>query len=370
MVYLRRILYSFSAKIHGGLDKLAEAILKAAGFRVELSTSKTVENKFKLVAKFGLPAFGGAGSEVECKGSLTKTDVSLEIDPSDPNDLVGALEKVGFESFIVLEDFHYLPKETQKKYSFFLKTVHERSNICFIIVAVWREENRLILFNGDLSGRVVSVDADAWSEKELEAVISKGEDLLNIDFGADFRRDLIKASLGSVYIVQEACRRACNDANVVRTESFKANLKLKRSANEYVAEVVGESAPRYRNFLTRFADGFQDTNLEMYKWLLYPIVTAPVEQLEQGLRYRYIKEQLMAVHPRGSDLNPGNVTQALISVPALQSKKNIKPFVLDYDQSDLKLSVVDKGFLIWLSTADVSEILDFLDLSPFPKKRP
>lgn len=348
-----------------GLDKLAEAILKEAGFRVELSTSKTVDNKFKLLAKFGFSGIVSAGSDVALEHAKIEAvvDRPLEIDPLDPNDLVNALTQVGFDKFIVLEDFHYLPKETQENYSFFLKTIHERSKICFIIVAVWREENRLILFNGDLSGRVVSVDADKWGDHELTEVITRGERLLNIDFGEAFRAELVKASLGSVYIVQEACRRACHDAKVVHTEAVKATLALSKSATEYVADVVGESGPRYTTFLTSFAGGFQDTNLEMYKWLLYPIVTSTIDQLEVGLKYRYIKETLMRVHPRGSDLNPGNVTQALISVPALKSRKNIKPFVLDYDQSDLKLSVVDKGFLIWLSTAEIAEILDMLDIN-------
>ena len=348
-----------------GLEKLAEAILKEAGFRVEVSTTRTVENRFKLLASFKAAILGGEGQvagEAEKKLVNTMSDKPLEIDPSDPNDLVAALESVNFDKFIVLEDFHYLPKETQENYAFFLKTVHERSKITFIIVAVWREENRLILINGDLGGRVVSVDADAWTAEQLWSVIEKGEILLNIEFADEFKTALIDASLGSVYIVQESCRRACHDANVVATEENKARLNIQRSAGDYVADVVGESGARYQAFLTSFAGGFQDTDLEMYRWILYPILTSTVEDLEKGLRYRFIRETLACVHPRGASLNPGNVTQALTSVPALQSKKNIKPFVLDYDQSELKLSVVDRGFLIWLSTIDRSDLLDQLDI--------
>jgi hypothetical protein len=56
------------------------------------------------------------------------------------------------------------------------------------------------------------------------------------------------------------------------------------------------------------------------------------------------------------------MTQALNSVPALQGKKNIKPFVLDYDRSNLRLSVVDKGFLIWLAVQDRVQLLTVLGL--------
>lgn len=243
-----------------------------------------------------------------------------------------------------------------------MKTIHERSDICFIIVAVWREENRLILFNGDLAGRVVSVDADEWSAEELFEVISTGEKLLNVSFPDGFKEKLIAHSLGSVYIVQEACRRICDDNSVTQTQSPNKELQLYRAIDQYISDVVRGSGPRYMAFLRSFAGGFQDTSLEMYKWILYPVLTSSIEDLEKGIRYRYIRETLENVHPKGKDLNPGNVTQALQSVPALQAKKNIKPFVLDYDQTELKLSVVDRGFLIWLSTQVISDLLAILEL--------
>jgi len=75
-----------------------------------------------------------------------------------------------------------------------------------------------------------------------------------------------------------------------------------------------------------------------------------------------MRKTIEAKHPQGAALNPGNLTQALISVPALQARKNIKPFILDYDRSNLRLSVVDKGFLIWLAVQNRSELLGMLNL--------
>jgi hypothetical protein len=56
---------------------------------------------------------------------------------------------------------------------------------------VCREENRLIVYNGDLAGRVISVDADAWSPVDLQYVIEAGETLLNVQFPAAFKGFLI-----------------------------------------------------------------------------------------------------------------------------------------------------------------------------------
>jgi hypothetical protein len=245
-----------------------------------------------------------------------------------------------------------------------LKAFHENSKITFIVVAVWREENRLILFNGDLTGRVIAIDADAWNPAELSEVIAAGESLLNISFQAEFREQLVGGSFQSVYLVQEGCHRSCTDAGVYQTLETYRELVPRRSAKDYITEIVNEQGGRYKSFLTNFSMGFQDTELEMFKWILYPLLCAEVVDLKSGLGYREIREKIQSKHPRGDKLNAGNITQALQSVGGLQSKKNIKPFVVDYDSTNMLLSVVDTGFLIWI---DSQARVDVLDLVGLPK---
>jgi hypothetical protein len=359
------------------IGKLSESILKQAGCEVEISNSRTSDGKSKLQVKaksgFNLFGLGKAeaelGSEGEQGQSKTKSTEPFELDPSDPNDLVRALKGIDFKKFVVLEDFHYLPQETQEQFAFALKTIHETSKITFIIVAVWREENRLIVHNGDLAGRIISVDADAWSNDDLLKVVAEGEKKLNVKFPDHFKYSLIAHSLNSVYIVQDCCYKACKqyDVNESREKQFLFPVDL--DADRLVSAVIHEQGARYTSFLTNFAAGFQDTQLNMYKWLLFPVVIADVKELEKGLSYRTVKNSIQSKHPEGVTLNPGNITQALISVPALQAKKNIKPFILDYDRSNLRLSVVDKGFLIWLAVQDRTTLLESLDL-PTPDKTP
>ena len=89
---------------------------------------------------------------------------------------------------------------------------------------------------------------------------------------------------------------------------------------------------------------------------------ADIAGLEEGLGYREMRKLLQAKHPQGAELNPGNLTQALQFTASLQVKKEIKPIVLDYDQTNLLLRVVDRGFLIWLQNQDRKELLDLADL--------
>jgi|ERR1019366_115990 hypothetical protein len=131
---------------------------------------------------------------------------------------------------------------------------------------------------------------------------------------------------------------------------------------QLILNVIDDQGARYNAFLTNFSSGFQDTDLEMFKWILYPILSCDPAELEDGLSYKEIRTSIQGRHPQGTGLNPGNLTQALTSIPALQSKKNIKPFILDYDRNNLRLSVVDKGFLIWLAVKDRKELLSMLEL--------
>jgi len=137
------------------LEDVHGNILKRAGFQITQSEKKTLSGKNKVNASVGLKVFGigsSAGAEVEDGEQTETTTTSLEIDLSDVNDVIAALRQIDFKKHIVLEDFHYLAVEAQKDFAVALKAFHEASPFCFIIIGVWLEENRLIVYNGDLAG--------------------------------------------------------------------------------------------------------------------------------------------------------------------------------------------------------------------------
>lgn len=346
------------------LSALHAAILKEAGFVVAQSETRTEtgKNKVSLTLKAGvnLPVIGHVGGEVE-KGGGRETSTAtefkpLELDLEDVNDVIRALNSIAFNQFITLEDFHYLPDETQRAFATTLKAYHELSDFCFIIVGVWLEHDRLAVYNGDLSGRLASINVDAWSAADLLEVIAKGENLLNIEFPGQFKDELIQNCLESVYIVQEACNRACIDAEIYETQESTTRIDVPSGAAALVRMIVDEQAARYRASLARFADGFKDTQLEMHKWILYPVLDATVGELEQGLRYRDIREKIVARHPIGGNLNLGNLTIALQKAADLQVKRGIKPIMLDYDQTSNRLGIVDRSFLVWLASQNRAEL--------------
>ena len=103
------------------LSDLNANILKRAGYELTESTNVTYEGKAKVSASVKIldATLGG-----EAGGGATKnvTHRQLELDLSDVNDIIGALNEANFHQYIVLEDFHYLKSEVQKDFAIELKT--------------------------------------------------------------------------------------------------------------------------------------------------------------------------------------------------------------------------------------------------------
>ncbi|MFA9334412.1 MULTISPECIES: hypothetical protein [Bacillus amyloliquefaciens group] len=348
------------------LEDIHINILKRAGFEITQSTKKTSSGKFKIVASIKsifIPALtSSVGSEIEQSKQTEITLSPLELDPEDVNDIISALKSLNFKKYILLEDFHYLNTDAQRDFSIALKAFHENSNFTFIVIGVWLDENRLSIYNGDLTGRVISINADKWTERELEEAITNGEKLLNITFDAPFKEYLLKNCFDSIYIVQEACYSACLEHNINETQENNITIGTDINMDILIKKIVNQQSGRYNSFLTKFSDGFQVTTLEMHKWILYPVITSEPGDLGKGIRYYEIRKSIQSKHPSGPELNPGNLTQALQSVASLQVTKKLQPIIIDYDETNLRLNVVDKSFIMWLQFQELNEILELANL--------
>jgi len=350
------------------VSDINSAILKAAGFELVLSENKSQTGKYKILAKIkaGLLGYSAEGGAEAAHERTTTTETApLELDQEDVNDVINALNSIGFSRFVVLEDFHYLSVETQKDFSVSLKAFHENSKFTFLIVGVWLEENRLSVYNGDLTGRIFPINADRWDDGDLKQVITDGAALMGITFNQDFIDSLIAGCKSSVSLVQEVCHHLCIKSGIHQTREDNPHLGKAHEATELLKWAVDQHTGRYNSFLNGFSEGFQSTALEMYKWLLYPVLTSDVSTLTVGLKQKEIRDILKTVHPEKDALNPGNVTQALLSSASLQVKKGVKPIILDYDETNLRLRVVDRAFPLWLDHQNRNELLESIGL-PIP----
>lgn len=354
------------------------SVLKEAGATIEVSEKATTKGERKLRVEFaasgGLPLVskleGKGGADVTQSNERTTERKHLEIDPSDPNDVIRVLADMGFKKFIVLEDFHYLSEDAQRQVAMDLKAFHEKSNLCFIVVGVWLESNRLVLYNGDLGGRLIPIEADQWKQSDLEAILTSGEQLLNIHFRDDVRRLLLSSAQGNVGILQEACYRLCEQQDITRTCEQTTEVGSTEKITEIVRELAREQSGRYLNFLTQFIEGFVKSELEMYRWIAYIIITSSASDLRRGLKAFDLFTRMQLVHPYRERLLFNNVLQALKNIGKLQHQKKVQPVVLDFDSSENLLRIVDTGFTLFLDSQDKEHLLEAIGLAVLPPRAP
>lgn len=360
------------------ISQLYTSILKEAGATLDVSEKTTIRGEKKLNVEFragaSIPlvtsAQGSGG------GSYAKLDESsserrhFEIDPADPNDLIRVLTGMGFSKFIVLEDFHYLSEEVQRQVAVDLKAFHEKSRLSFIVVGVWLESNRLVMYNGDLAGRLIPIDADRWEADDFESIISNGEALLNVRFSDAVRAAMLDAAQGNVGILQETCYRLCEAQGVAGTQPTTVEVGDPETVEEIVQELSREQGGRYQNFLTQFVEGIAKSDLEMYRWLMYVVIDSDASDLRRGLKSYEIYTRMQQVHPYRERLRYNNTLQALRNVGKLQHIRRVQPVILDFDSTENMLRIVDSGFTLFLTSQDRRVLKDLIGLSVLPPRAP
>lgn len=237
--------------------QIYESVFKQVNVSLKVTDKSTVSGtkKFEITAsgKGGVPFFAEASGQGKAgygtKDESVTEQFYLELDPADPNDVVQALKALGFKKYIVLEDFHYLSEEVQREVSFDLKIFHEKSDIVFIVVGVWLESNKLVLYNGDLAGRLVPVDADRWEEHDLKQVILEGQPLLNVEFSSEVKDEILRLCQGNIGVLQETCYRLCERADVFERQDELKQIDDPSEVKDIVKSIGAEQAGRYQKFL-------------------------------------------------------------------------------------------------------------------------
>ncbi|WPE25772.1 hypothetical protein PshuTeo1_14810 [Pseudomonas hunanensis] len=340
------------------LVDIHDAILKLAGYELTLSSEHAVNGSRKVSLSSGV----GAKSEGEDVSDLVRKR-SLEITIENTTDVIEALRVLEFNKFFVIEEFHYLEEDVQIAFAQGLKAFHEQSKVCFIIVGVWLESDRLISLNNDLSGRVVSVDADKWLDQDIDELFKRSESLLNISFAPGFKKAVRQHGRGNVFLVQQLCMEACERQGVYFAQDSEALIAADLDVHELIKSVLDEQTGRYQKFLMEFSAGFSSTEFDLYKWMLCPLIVLEDHLLENGVTAQALRRFLERKHPQGKDIKIARLLAALNKVLELQRQKKISPIIIEFDQARNRLKIVDKGFLAWRAFQDQEELLQLADLS-------
>ncbi|EBG3513024.1 hypothetical protein FI633_15165, partial [Salmonella enterica subsp. enterica] len=303
-----------------GIADLQLAILKKVGFTIEDSKNVKIDGSLKI--KFKIPGL----AEVETGGGIShdKKTHDYAINANDVNDIIDVINKVNFKKYIILEEFHYLPIQTQKDFSITLKAYHELSRVCFIIIGVWLENDRITSANGDLTGRVKSINADLWKDENINELFVNSERLLNIIFDEKFKKNLIRKANGNVFLVQKICLKACELDQVHFKQKVTKTVGTNIALDSEIKEELDMQNARFRHLLMDFSKGFGKTELNLYKWILYALLKLDKSTLESGVYEKVLRETIKEAHPNKFSVTTRKLAKALSKSVELQTRHGIK----------------------------------------------
>lgn len=349
-----------------GIIDIYKSILRNHGIEVETEKEKShsSETSVGVSAKVTahIPLIGGievgTSPDVSAQTTETQKTTTIEFNLELPQDISELLRKVGAKKFIILENFHYLTYDLQKRLAFDLRNFQELG-IRFIILGVWREKNRLTQYNGDLLDRIEDVPVEPWEKSDFQKVVLKGANALNIEFSKSIIDKIIENSFDSIGVVQELLKLTCKHAGITETQKSKVIIDNADLVDNAISEKLEDYSSRHVRSLEDIAEGrrankAKEGNVPLY--LPYYLVRAFLDfdfsDVVKGIRREQIESKIKSMHHRQDDVRPGDISNLLHRFAELQSSKHIIPPIFDYDQSTRTMRVVDSTFYFFLRNAD------------------
>ena len=325
----------------------------------KLNISLEVESTGKNTFKGSIKASGEAGWKLLAKVS-GGAEFSGEYEKQRKEKPVGKdVTDLGFIASLILEsgrnlvveDFHYLSAEEQRRFAFDLKTLWDYK-LLVIIVGVWISENMLITLNPDLSDRIEELSV-TWQLPELKAILNKGCGALNLQISEEVATKLGSISYGSAGLLQKLALRYIDDELGISDKPEKlfvlADIPKVRDAAMHIAEQLNQL---YQAFAKRVCDGIRvrQNSTGIYAHAMAAIMNFGDDDLVAGISAKAIND---VASKRQSRVNLGNLKIVLAKFPELQVDADGRGLVLAYDAQDEKINVVDKQVLLYRQFATV-----------------
>ncbi|MEA5580711.1 hypothetical protein VB620_05065 [Nodularia harveyana UHCC-0300] len=330
------------------LEQIYIEILRLLGTNIptEFTRSHTLGAEGKSKASAGIKFVVSGTGEIEGGGSFEKSSEAVyEPVGMSPESLGYIAEQIKKSNKrVVVEDFHYLPDDEKKRLSFDLKALWD-NEVFFIIIGVWADQNRLIYYNGDLSGRVSEIDVQ-WTRPELEEVLSKGEKALRFSFVDNLKQGIINDANQNVGLLQRIAEKYCFEAKILECLPQPKVIGDLDSLHRCRIAICSEESVRYRQFSEAVSHGFRssDSSVTLYQHIVRVCIEASDSELISGLHHNELLTRMNQSENRvrGSDL-----TKALERIDRLQADRNISPLILSYNRDSRTVQLVDRELLFY-----------------------
>lgn len=270
------------------------------------------------------------------------------------------------ELVLVIDDFHYVPREAQIQIAKEIKELQEEE-IKIVLISIPHRSGDMIRSNPELSGRVSAISIEPWQTEELKQIPYKGFPLLNLiyDEDSDSIDKLADESFTSPQLMQELCLQLCRQLEYKYTLESSWNIDDEDVDWDKLYRRVGQNSnmidvyERFRNGQTprgtpRLKYNLKSTinspntrEVDIYGCVLIAISRLIQHNKSSTISYDDILNEMPQIVIESEPPRGVNIINTLGRIYEIDMNSGASP-VLDWDEEHRKLVIVNPYFLYYL----------------------
>ena len=259
-----------------------------------------------------------------------------------------------FRPSLVIDDFHYLPKELQGGVVRALKPL-VFDGLPVVVIAIPHRRYDAIKVEKEMTGRILPLTIPVWSEDELNFIPETGFPLIGQRVEPEINKKLAQEAIGSPHLMQEFCRAIAKTGQLSAGVFEDEGSELEEIFGD-VAETIGRPifeklarGPRQRTDRVRrqLKDGRE---VDIYELVLHGLahlkpglITLEYEDIRSGIR-EVSGGQIPQLH---------EVARVLKHMATIAATDQSSTPVIDFEESDKRLHVTDPFFAFYLRWGDL-----------------
>ncbi|MBX3191890.1 MAG: hypothetical protein KF819_33170 [Labilithrix sp.] len=260
---------------------------------------------------------------------------------------------------VLVDDFHYMPREIQIEVAKQLKEAARR-DVKIVTASVPHRADDVVRANPELRGRVTVIDVSYWRPRDLAKIATNGFDLLHVDMEQASAERLAHEAAGSPQLMQAICLYACFVLGIgermpkrvqerIRDEDFVKLCRHTTTLTDFRSLVdaldTGPRASASDRKKYKFVDG---TTGDVYRAVLKAIAAEP---LALTFGYEEILRRVRDV-TKGEPATGSSVTGACAHMARLAAAQQPTAHAIVWDEREQLLELPDPYLSFYLRWSD------------------
>ncbi|QDT07977.1 hypothetical protein K227x_64070 [Rubripirellula lacrimiformis] len=304
--------------------------------------------------KAGIPLVAQGEASTELKGNASKTT------GKSTSNVRGGLQQVaseiaGSDFVLLVDDFHYMPREIQSQVAREIKEA-ARLQVKICTASVPHRSDDVVRGNPELRGRIRAIDSDYWDIPHLVAIGDIGFPLLNVTLDPASLNFFATEASGSPQLMQALCLQVCFTMNIRDFQGEHKTLTLDQTVRD---EILEETSTRtdFSSLVAKCHKGPNTRGTERKEYCLSDgssgdvyrtvLLAMAADPPALSLNQHVLSERVKVACAGGTPFN-SSLYQACSQIARIAVDMYPEQRVVEWDSDENVLDIVDPYLLFYL----------------------